>query len=68
VSLKTLVSGLFESFASKDAEWTPHVVNNVASISGDMISGCVMRRNIDGKWQYREMTHGELRSWTDAHL
>jgi hypothetical protein len=68
LALKAALSGFFKSFASGDTDWNPHVANNVPSISGEMISGCVMRRKVNGQWQYREMTDGELRSWNEAHL
>jgi hypothetical protein len=50
----------------KSGEWAPYFLyGSVTSVDREKISGPrpVMRREIDGKWQYRPMTPEELADW-----
>jgi hypothetical protein len=54
--------GLIEISLAPLSEWHHHRLlpfSKVTSINGQVLRGDVMRRRINGKWQYRAMTNAE---------
>lgn len=49
-------------FFERKHEWNPHQLwpwQSVVSITGERLTGAVMRRKINGPWQYRAENEAE---------